>query len=342
MSKHTDENKKPMTYAEAGVSVARGNEAVEQIKCLAESTRRAEVVGGIGSFAGSFRLGGEELLAGADGVGSKLLLAKALKRYDTIGIDLVAMNVNDVLASGGEPLFFLDYVALGRLEPGRVRDLVKGVADGCRQAGAALLGGETAEMPDLYPEDDFDLSGFAVGRRVFSPRRSPEPGDTIIGLASSGFHSNGYQLIRRVVAERWGGRLDEVLPALAPRTLGEALLTPTRIYVKAVMALWPKVQVGAMAHITGGGLIENIPRTLAGLGAALRVDSWPMLPEMALIQEWGSITADEMARTFNCGLGFTLTIPAGDWDAAQDVLNEHAIPAYRVGEVTRRPGVVMV
>lgn len=343
MSPSTDPQnpKPPMTYADAGVSVDRGNEAVEQIKPLAESTRRPGVVGTLGSFAGGFRLGSEELLAGADGVGSKLIIAKLLHRYDTIGIDLVAMNVNDVLAAGGEPLFFLDYLALGRLDPDRVRDLVAGVASGCRESGAALLGGETAEMPDLYSGDDFDLSGFAVGRRAYTPARPVQPGDLVVGLASTGFHANGFQLIRRVVSERTSVGLRDVLPTLAPRTLGEALLTPTRIYVKPVMALWSCVRVGAMAHITGGGLIENLPRTLGGFGVHLRRERWRLPPEMALIQEWGSISDAEMARTFNCGLGFSVTMPPEDWETAQRVLEEFAVPAVVAGEVTASAGVVI-
>lgn len=336
-----EEGAKPgMTYESAGVSIDRGNAAVDWIKPLAESTRRPEVTGSVGHFAGGFQLGSTELLAGADGVGSKLLLANALRRYDTIGIDLVAMNVNDVLAAGGEPLFFLDYIAMGRIDPLRVRDLVAGIADGCRQAGAALLGGETAEMPDLYAGEDFDLSGFAVGRRAFEPRRSVQPGDVLVGLASSGFHANGYQLIRRVVSES-GHRWDELLPELGPRALGEVLLTPTRIYVSSVMALWPRVAVGAMAHITGGGLVENLPRTLEGLGAAIHRQSWTRPVEMGLVQEWGGISDQEMERTFNCGIGFTLTLPESDWVEAHAILSQHQVQAAVIGRVTNNPGVVV-
>lgn len=335
----SDPKKPPgMTYEESGVSIDRGNQAVEWIKPLAASTRRHEVIADVGGFAGAFRLGDAELLAGADGVGSKLILAKELDRFDTIGIDLVAMNVNDILAAGGEPLFFLDYLAMGYVDPQRVRDLVSGVAAGCREAGAALLGGETAEMPDLYPNGDFDLSGFAVGVRKFRPGVPATPGDRVIGLASSGFHSNGYQLVRRVIADR-GRRLEETVPELGNRRLGEVLLTPTRIYVRAVQRLWSEVEVKAMAHITGGGLVENLPRTLDGLGAILYRDAWPVPREMSLIQAWGAIPDQEMARAFNLGVGFTVTVSPEAVDAAQKSLSQAGIESWVIGDVRDLAGV---
>ncbi|NMP22608.1 phosphoribosylformylglycinamidine cyclo-ligase [Sulfobacillus harzensis] len=336
MSKNDNPSK--MTYEASGVSIERGNQAVDWIKPLAQSTRRPEVVADVGGFAGAFRLGGEDLLAGADGVGSKLLLAKELGRFDTIGIDLVAMNVNDVLAAGGEPLFFLDYVALGYLDPARVRDLVAGVAAGCREAGAALLGGETAEMPDLYPEGDFDLSGFAVGVRRFRPMQPPQAGDVVLGLASSGFHANGFQLARRVV-KMSGHRLDDRPSVLGGRTLGEVLLTPTRIYVAAIKDLWSQVGVKAMAHITGGGLPDNLPRTLNGLGALLEASQWPKPPEMDLIQSWGEIEDSEMAHAFNLGIGFTVTLSPSEVERCQSILSRHQIDSYPIGVVRQQPGV---
>lgn len=328
----------PSTYQSAGVSIDRGNQAVEWIKPLAEATRRPEVLGGIGHFAGGFRVGDTDLLAGADGVGSKLLLAQAMGRLDTIGIDLVAMNVNDVLAAGGEPLFFLDYIAMGSLYPERVRDIVRGVSVGCRMAGCALLGGETAELPDLYSGEDFDLAGFVVGKRVYQPLEPPRPGDVLVGLASSGFHANGYQLVRTVVSQS-GHDWDEHFAVLGDRSLGAVLLEPTRIYVRVIMELWSRLGIRAMAHITGGGLVENVPRTLAGMGVEIDRGSWPRPAEMSLLQQWGAIEDAEMLRTFNCGIGFTVVMDDSDWSEAQTILDRHGIPAYRIGRVSEMPGV---
>ncbi|PSR21251.1 MAG: phosphoribosylformylglycinamidine cyclo-ligase [Sulfobacillus acidophilus] len=329
---------RPFTYESTGVSIGRGAAAVDRIKALASLTHRAEVTESIGGFAGGFQLGDAELLAGADGVGSKLLIAHALDQLDTIGIDLVAMNVNDVLASGGEPLFFLDYIAMGRLQAERVQRLVRGIVAGCQVAGCALLGGETAEMPDLYRDGEFDLSGFAVGRRVFRPLALPRPGDVLVGVASTGFHSNGYQLIRTVV-EHSGHTWSERFVELDNMTLGEVVLRPTQIYVRAVMELWGQVAVRAMAHITGGGLIENVPRTLAGLGAQIRLNAWPRPAEMQLIQQWGHIEEVEMLHTFNCGIGFTVVVPEADVQKTQAVLQQHQLKAYAIGRVEEAPGV---
>lgn len=338
MSNLDDGGPKPISYEESGVSIDRGDQAVQWIKPLAEATRRPEVVGGIGDFAGGFRLQDTELLAGADGVGSKLLLAKAMGRYDTIGIDLVAMNVNDVLATGGEPLFFLDYIAMGRLIPERVRDIVMGVSQGCQEAGCALLGGETAEMPDLYRDDDFDLSGFAVGRRVYRPSRPPEPGDILMGLASSGFHSNGYQLIRTVIS-RSGRSLGDPIPGSGNQSLGMALLHPTTIYVKAVRALWAEVEVLAMAHITGGGIVENVPRSLKGMGVEIDPGDWAMPDLMREVQTWGAIEDQEMFRTFNCGIGFTVVVPPSFSGLTEKILARYNIQSRPLGRVVPTPGV---
>lgn len=332
-----DDDTAHITYESSGVSIDRGNRAVELIKPLAQSTRRSEVVTDVGGFAGAFKLGQEEILAGADGVGSKLLLAQQLEKYDTIGIDLVAMNVNDVLASGGEPLFFLDYLAMGRIVPERVRDLVSGMVEGCRQAGCALLGGETSEMPDLYHENHFDLSGFAVGRRVYRADHEPSLGDVVLGIAASGFHSNGYQLIRTILEKR---KIDMASDLLG-QPIGDVLLTPTRIYVSVVRDLWETCDVRAMAHITGGGLRENLPRTLGSVGVELVWDSWPILPEMRMIQDWGNIPQDEMLRTFNCGIGFTIVLPPNQVIEAQRVIEKHGMAAYAIGTVVDKEGVTV-
>ncbi|MDA8195264.1 MAG: phosphoribosylformylglycinamidine cyclo-ligase [Thermaerobacter sp.] len=310
-----------------------------RIRPLAETTRRPEVVAGIGGFAGAFRVDQPTtVLAGTDGVGSKILIAQALHRDETIGIDLVAMNVNDVLAAGGEPLFFLDYLAVGHLDPQRVAILVSGVAEGCRQAGCALLGGETAEMPDLYGEQGYDLAGFVVARQSYAATPA-QPGDRIVGVASSGFHANGYALLRAVV-RRAGLDLSARYPATGERTLGETLLTPTQIYVRPVMALWPAATVRAMAHITGGGLVENVGRTLPeGLGAQLEAARWRRPEIFDWFREIGEVACDEMYRTFNMGIGFTLVVPPA---AVADTIRhfaQHALAAYEIGEVVAEPGV---
>ncbi len=334
MSKH-------LTYRDAGVDIARGAEAVRRIKPLAASTLRSEVIGEIGGFAGGFRLAEPcTLLAGADGVGSKLLIAQALQRHDTIGIDLVAMNVNDILASGGEPLFFLDYIAIGQLEPVLVEKIVSGIAEGCQQAGCALLGGETAEMPDVYSKGVYDLAGFAVGRQAFEPL-GPQVGDHIVALASSGFHSNGFALLRHIVeAEHldWNMHYE----ATGSLTLGQALLVPTTIYVKTLRQLWQLVAVHGMAHITGGGILENLPRTLGpGQGAVIDRSRWEMSPIFEWFQTLGQVSDDEMFKTFNMGIGFMVVVSAQDLELTLQVLEEFGIRAWDVGKVTDVPGVVI-
>lgn len=309
---------------------------------MAATTRRPEVTAGIGGFAGAFQLSGAEtIVAGADGVGSKILLAQALGRDDTVGIDLVAMNVNDILAAGAEPLFFLDYIAIGYLDPDRVAALVAGVAEGCRQAGCSLLGGETAEMPDLYPDGGYDLAGFAVGRQVWH-QDTVAVGDRLVAIASTGFHANGYALVRAIVAEA-GLSLDQTYPATGGRTLGEALLAPTAIYVKPVMQLWPTGWVRAMAHITGGGLVENVVRTLpAGLGVRIETTAWPCPPLFSWFQELGGLDRREMYRTFNMGVGFTLVVPPGAVTEVIHRLRQEGLAAYDVGQVVNQSGVDIV
>lgn len=325
------------TYEKAGVSISRGQRAVERIRGLLASTHRPEVEGEVGGFAGAFRLGEETLLVGADGVGSKVLIAEAMATYNTVGIDLVAMNVNDVVAAGGEPLLFLDYIASHRLEPLEVEQLVEGMANGCRQAGCALLGGETAELPDLYQPGHFDLAGFVVGRRRLTMAR-PAPGDAVIGLASSGFHANGFQLIRTILQHR-GLNYHQMYDQTGGRRLGELLLTPTLIYVSAVRALAEVVTIKAMAHITGGGLVENLPRTLGGLGATLVRDAWRQPELMRWVQELGEVVEEEMFRTFNMGIGFTISVAPEEADRALKTLSQSGHEAWLIGRVEQEPGV---
>lgn len=331
-----------MDYRTAGVDIEAGNEVVRRVKRLLQGrTLRPEVVGGIGDFAGGFRWDEPGvLLAGADGVGTKVLLAQALNRYDTIGIDLVAMNVNDVLASGGEPLFFLDYLAVGRVDPDRLERVLAGVVAGCEEAGCALLGGETAEMPDLYGPEGMDLAGFAVGRNVWTRPRAPEPGDWVIGLASSGYHANGFSLIRAIVQT---ARLDlnTVYPESGEEApLGAVLLRPTKIYVRTVLPLLPRGQVVGMAHITGGGLEENLPRALPdGMGLELDQQAWSVPQVMRWLQRLGEVSEAEMRRTFNLGIGFALLVPQ---EAAPRVLQSvqaSGCAAWTIGRVVAEQGV---
>ncbi len=333
---------KSLTYRDAGVDIKKGSQAVERIKAIAETTHRPEVMGGIGSFAGAFHWADSgTLLAGADGVGSKLLVAQAVGRHDTVGIDLVAMNVNDVLANGGEPLFFLDYIAVGYLDPSLIAELVEGIGEGCRQAGCALLGGETAEMPALYGRGVYDLAGFVVGRQI-KQWPSPVPGDRILGVASSGFHSNGYALIHRIIADHdlaWG----QVYPACQQKTLGDCLLMPTRIYVDPIRRLWDRYLVRGLAHITGGGILENLPRTLApGQGAKIKRGTWPIPELFSWFAALGNVAETEMFRTFNMGIGFMVVVEVSEAAAALDFLHQAGLEAFDVGEVVEQPGVVLV
>jgi len=331
-----------LTYADAGVDIAAGNALIKQIGPLVASTRRAGVLGGIGGFGGLFELpaGFREpvMVSGADGVGTKLRLAIELDRHETIGIDLVAMCVNDILVTGAEPLWFLDYYASGHLDVARATDVIRGIALGCELAGAALLGGETAEMPGLYAGDDYDLAGFAVGiveKASIIDGSAVTAGDVILGVASSGPHSNGYSLIRRRIN---GENLQQTLGD--GRTLGTALLEPTRIYVRAIRALieHEKVSLHAMAHITGGGLSENLPRVLpAAHDAQIDLSSWALPEIFHWLRDGDRIACDEMLRTFNCGIGMALVLPRADVDATIELLAEHGERAWPIGTIVSAP-----
>ena len=332
-----------MSYRDAGVDIDAGDELVERIKPYAKRTMRPEVLAGIGGFGALCRIpaGYREpvLVSGTDGVGTKLRLAFELDRHDTVGIDLVAMSVNDILVQGAEPLFFLDYFACGKLDVATAAAVVKGVAAGCEQAGCALIGGETAEMPGMYPPGEYDLAGFAVGvveRSAMIDGSAIVPGDAVLGLASSGAHSNGYSLIRRIV----GALKADLAADFDGRTLGQALLEPTRIYVKSVLQLARAVPVKGLAHITGGGLADNVPRILPGhLCARLQRDSWPRLPLFAWLQRNGNIAEAEMLRVFNCGIGMVVIVGEEHAGKAGDILRAAGETVWRIGTVHERvPG----
>lgn len=328
---------KPLSYRDAGVDIDAGNALVERIKGSVASTHRPGVMGQIGGFGGLFELPLDRyrhplLVSGTDGVGTKLRLAIEMDRHDTIGIDLVAMCVNDIIVCGAEPLFFLDYFATGQLNVEQGAQIVEGIAEGCRQSGAALIGGETAEMPGMYGQGDYDLAGFAVGiveRDEMISGKACHEGDTLVGIASSGPHSNGYSLIRKVLA-RSGDSLDS---ALGDKTLGQALLAPTRIYANALRRLMHAVPVRAVAHITGGGLTENLPRVLPDAFSA-RIDpgSWVAPDVFEWLQNAGNIETEEMWRTFNCGIGMVVIVPSAEADTAVAVLKETE-SAWRIGEL---------
>jgi phosphoribosylformylglycinamidine cyclo-ligase len=339
-------NRPPLTYKDAGVDIDAGDELVEHIKPLARSTDRPGVMGGLGGFGGLFDLKAAGfsdpiLVSGTDGVGTKLKVAIEAAVPDTVGIDLVAMCVNDIVVQGAEPLFFLDYYASGRLDVDVGRRLVAGIAEGCRRAGCALVGGETAEMPGMYAEGDYDLAGFAVGaaeRDGLLPRSDMAPGDVILGLASSGAHSNGYSLVRRVV-ERSGLKYADRAP-FADRPLGEALLEPTRIYVKQVLqAIRATSAIKGLAHITGGGLPGNVPRCLpSGTRARLDARQWAAPPVFRWLHEVGQVPTDDMLRTFNCGLGMIVVVGQADAARVTKVLTDAGETVQEVGLVERAPG----
>jgi phosphoribosylformylglycinamidine cyclo-ligase len=328
-----------LTYRAAGVDIDAGDALVERIKPYARRTMRPEVLAGIGGFGALFEIGKRYrepvLVAGTDGVGTKLKLAFALDRHDTIGIDLVAMSVNDVLVQGAEPLFFLDYFACGRLDVEVAARVVRGIATGCEQAGCALIGGETAEMPGMYADGEYDLAGFAVGaveKDGIIDGRSIAAGDVVLGLASSGPHSNGFSLIRRIV-EQSRADLHAQLPGSAT-TLGDALMAPTRIYVKPLLALARAMQVKGMAHITGGGLTENIPRILPeGLQARIDASRWPRPPVFDWLQQHGQVADAEMHRVFNCGIGMVVIIAPRDVERAIAWLGDAGEQVHRIGEI---------
>ncbi|OGK87543.1 MAG: phosphoribosylformylglycinamidine cyclo-ligase [Candidatus Rokubacteria bacterium RBG_16_73_20] len=330
----------PLTYRDAGVDIDAGDDAVRRIAPLAAATARPEVLGGVGGFA-SFvavpaRFREPVLVSSTDGVGTKLKVAFLAGRHDTVGIDLVAMGVNDVLVHGAEPLYFLDYVGLARLDPARVEAIVRGVAEGCRLAGCALVGGETAELPDLYAPGEYDLAGFAVGvveRSRIVDGRAVRPGDVVLGLASSGLHANGYTLARRIVFDVLGLGIGDPLPGTG-RTVAEALLEPTRIYVPSVLALLAEVEVSAMAHVTGGGLPGNVPRVLPeGCRARIRRSAWRVPAVFEALGAAGRVEDAEMFRTFNMGVGYLVVVAEAAAERAAAVLAAAGETVLRLGEI---------
>ena len=325
----------PVTYEEAGVSVERGYEAVRRMKAYAEATFDQNVLQSLGSFGGMYALGEQVLVSGTDGVGTKLKAAFALDKHDTVGIDCVAMCANDVVCHGARPLFFLDYIATGKLVPEVAASIVKGVADGCTQAGCALIGGETAEMPGFYPVGEYDLAGFCVGlvdRNKLIDNSRVKAGDAILALASSGVHSNGFSLVRKLVPME-KPNLNQYHADLG-KTIGEELLTPTNLYVKPVLALIDAVEVHSLAHITGGGFYENIPRSIPkGLTAQIEKSAVRVLPIFRLLQKLGELEEQHMFNTFNMGVGMTITLPATEIDKAISLLAGYGVQAYPIGEV---------
>lgn len=340
-----------MDYKTAGVDIEAGYQSVELMKKHVKETMRPEVLGGLGGFSGAFSMTKIKemehpvLLSGTDGVGTKIKLAFLMDKHDTVGIDCVAMCINDVVCAGGEPLFFLDYIACGKNYPEKIATIVGGVAEGCKQAGAALIGGETAEHPGLMPEEEYDLAGFAVGvvdEKDLITGADIRPGDTLIGIASSGVHSNGFSLVRKVF-EMTRESLDTYYEELGT-TLGEALITPTRIYVKALQAVKEAgVTIKGCSHITGGGFYENIPRMLpAGVTAVVHKDSYPVLPIFKLLQRTGNIEEKMMYNTYNMGLGMVLAVDPADADRTLKALKEAGEAAYVVGEVETGDGEVIL
>jgi phosphoribosylformylglycinamidine cyclo-ligase len=334
-------------YKQAGVDIEAGYEAVSRMKKHVQKTMRAGVLGGLGGFGGMFDLSSLQLkepvlVSGTDGVGTKLMVAFLMDQHDTIGIDAVAMCVNDIVVQGAEPIYFLDYIACGKADPARIEAIVKGIADGCEQAGCALIGGETAEMPGMYAEDEYDLAGFAVGAAEKANLISGETikaGDVLIGLASNGIHSNGYSLVRKIFFKDAGMSISDHVAELGC-TLGEELLRPTRIYVKPILSALQSFEIKGMAHITGGGFIENIPRMLPeGLGAEIQEGSWPVLPIFHVMESVGNLERSEMYNIFNMGIGMVLAV---DEKIAADVIehfNNSGEKAYQIGFVTGRNGI---
>ncbi|WP_433938467.1 phosphoribosylformylglycinamidine cyclo-ligase [Paenibacillus lautus] len=330
------------TYKQAGVDIAAGNEAVERMKKHVKTTFRPEVMTDLGGFGALFKLNKDQyeepvLVSGTDGVGTKLKLAFAMDQHDTIGIDAVAMCVNDIVVQGAEPLFFLDYLACDKVIPSKIESIVKGIADGCNQAGCSLIGGETAEMPGMYSEGEYDIAGFTVGivdKSKMINGSNIAAGDTVIGLASSGVHSNGFSLVRKLLLEDAGYSLQQELPELGGR-LGDVLLAPTKIYVKPLLGLLKEIEVKGMAHITGGGFIENIPRMLPeGVNVDIEYGAWPILPIFKLMQDKGSISNKDMFTTFNMGIGMVLVVKEQDADGALQYLRSAGEEAYVIGRVT--------
>ena len=332
----------PLSYRDAGVDIDAGDALVERIKPFARRTMRPEVLAGLGGFGALFEMSNKYrepvLVAGTDGVGTKLKLAFHFDRHDTVGIDLVAMSVNDVLVQGAEPLFFLDYFACGKLDVDTAAEVIRGIAAGCEQAGCALIGGETAEMPGMYPPGEYDLAGFAVGaveKSRIVDGRDIAAGDLVLGLASSGAHSNGYSLIRKIL-ERSRSNLPAELDA---RPFADAILAPTRIYVKPVLELLNCVPVKGMAHITGGGLLGNVPRILPdSVVAEIHAASWTMPALFGWLQQAGNVEAREMYRTFNCGVGLVVVIDPAQAEAAIATLTRHGETVFPIGRIRARAG----
>jgi len=327
-----------LSYRDAGVDIDAGNNLVERIKPIVKQTFRPGVMTGLGGFGALFELPLDRykepiLVSGTDGVGTKLKLALALKKHDTIGIDLVAMCVNDIIVTGAEPLFFLDYYATGKLDIDIAADVIKGIAEGCKQSGAALTGGETAEMPGIYQSGDYDLAGFSVGivekSKIIQPD-AVKAGDVLLGLASSGPHSNGYSLIRKILEVSEA----DLSQSMGDTTLGEALLAPTRIYVKSLLAVHQAINIHALAHITGGGLLENIPRVLPeGTRAVVDSNSWQRPTVFNWLKEQGNVAENEMLRTFNCGVGMVVCVSPEDEQAAIEILQQHQEQVWHLGTI---------
>lgn len=340
---------KKLTYRDAGVDIDAGNLSVKLIKDSVKATYRPEVLGDLGGFGGLFAMSTKYkepvLVSGTDGVGTKLRLAFILDKHDTIGQDAVAMCVNDILVQGAEPLFFLDYLAVGKLEPEQVADVVKGVANACKESGCALIGGETAEMAGFYAEGEYDIAGFAVGaveKSKIITSEKVKAGDVILGLPSSGVHSNGYSLVRKIVFDVKGFKGDEYIDELG-KTIGEELLTPTRLYPKSCLPLIEKFDIHGMVHVTGGGYYENIPRALPeNMGAEIDAASWPVPPIFTLLKEWGNVDWHEMYRTFNMGIGMIIIASAEEAEKIKADLQARNEAVYEIGKVTQGSHEVIV
>ena len=340
---------KKLTYRDAGVDIDAGNLSVKLIKDSVKATYRPEVLGDLGGFGGLFAMSTKYkepvLVSGTDGVGTKLRLAFILDKHDTIGQDAVAMCVNDILVQGAEPLFFLDYLAVGKLEPEQVADIVKGVANACKESGCALIGGETAEMAGFYAEGEYDIAGFAVGaveKSKIITSEKVKAGDVILGLPSSGVHSNGYSLVRKIVFDVKGFKGDEYIDELG-KTIGEELLTPTRLYPKSCLPLIEKFDIHGMVHVTGGGYYENIPRALPeDMGAEIDATSWPVPPIFNLLKEWGNVDWHEMYRTFNMGIGMIIIASADEAEKIKADLQARNEAVYEIGKVTQGSHEVIV
>ena len=338
------------SYENAGVNLEAGYEVVRRIKSHVKSTNRPGVMGNIGAFGGMFdlaSLGYKEpiLVSGTDGVGTKLKLAFEMDKHDTIGIDAVAMCVNDVLAQGAEPLFFLDYVAVGHNEPAKIEAIVASVAEGCRQAGCALIGGETAEMPGMYGGGEYDIAGFTCGvveRAKLIDGTKVKVGDVLIGIASSGVHSNGFSLVRKIVSDN-NFDLHQPHADLGEKALGEVLLTPTRIYVKQVLDVIRECDVHGISHITGGGFDENIPRILSeGQGVEVKEGSWEILPVFRFLEKWGGVAHREMFNIFNMGVGMVIALDSSEADKAIEILAKHGEKASVIGRIVEGEGVTII